>query len=198
MLEIRGRWAPIIAVLGCLGLTGCSGSDAAPAPTTAPTSSRSPTSTPSSTPTATAPALPAAARAGTRAGAEAFFRYFWDVYNYSYASLDTAPLRAISDPTCKFCAQALADLEGARSSSEHFVGGSIELNSAVAGPIDATGGAIVNAVATQSAGKQLRSDGTVARSFEFQDHARVDAGVRWETSKWLTIEVALRSPTLTP
>jgi Family of unknown function (DUF6318) len=184
VLEIRGRWAPIVVVLGCLGLTGCSGSDAAPAPTTATTASRSPTSTPSSTPTATAPALPAAARAGTRAGAEAFFRYFWDVYNYSYASLDTAPLRAISDPTCKFCTQAADGVESQSREEGRFEGGTVAIKVVVAAPGDPRTGLLINALIDQESSRVLDRDGKLKREIPSDRNVRVDAAVAWDGQGW--------------
>jgi hypothetical protein len=196
--RIRGRTRPVIGLLsslvvGCL-LAACTqgGSNGPDISTTTPTVA---TSSPTPSPTATAPVLPDAAKVGTRAGAEAFFRHFWDVYNYSYARLDTAPLRAITEPTCQFCQDSLKDLADAIASRRHFVGGQIQLGVLVAAPIDAGGKTVINSVASQTEGRLLGSDGSTIRTFPVQRNARVDTAVRWENSRWTVVEVSIRSAT---
>jgi hypothetical protein len=54
---------------------------------------------------AMAPVLPAEAREQTAAGAIAFVRHYFAVVDYAYATGDTAPLAAISDPGCMACAK---------------------------------------------------------------------------------------------
>src|SRR5262245_5159462 len=60
------------------------------------------------TPTSTAtphlePAMPDLATGRTTAAVKAFIRYWVDVFNYSAATGDTAPLRRISSPHCNAC-----------------------------------------------------------------------------------------------
>ena len=94
---MRASRALVPAMLGIL-LAACFGGGGG-TPSSTPASVPSVTSSPavSSTATATPPVVPPEASVGTRAGAEAFFRYFWAVYNYSYASLDTS---AVSPNLC--------------------------------------------------------------------------------------------------
>ena len=73
---------------------------AAPSPGAAVTS---PSAGPE-TAAATAPVLPAEAREQTAAGAIAFARHYFAVVDYAYATGDTAPLAAVSDPACRPCA----------------------------------------------------------------------------------------------
>lgn len=180
------------ALAGCLLLAGCTGGGS---PTAPPSTSVSPSAT-SASPTQTAsgslaPTLPAAAQAGTRAGAEAFFRYFWDVYNYSYKSLDAAALDVVSEPGCKFCVQSRKDLTDAIASNRTFEGGSVMLDLVVVAPVDGRGGALVNAIATQSEGRLVAADGSTVRTFPAQNKIRVDAGVRWEGSRWRLVDVSV-------
>ena len=51
-----------------------------------------------------APVLPAEGREQTAAGAIAFVRHYFAVVDYAYATGDTAPLAAASDPACLPCA----------------------------------------------------------------------------------------------
>src|SRR5689334_15808593 len=108
----RTRWAvAVTAVCFLVTLSACSrddpGTDGTPTPTSAVTTP--PPTTPTTIPTPTT--LPAAAKAD-KAGAEAFVRYFWDVFNYTYESGDTRLLRSISDKTCKFCQSVVDHVDG--------------------------------------------------------------------------------------
>ena len=51
-----------------------------------------------------APVLPPGADAQTADGAMAFVRHYFAVVDYAYATGDTAPLAAVSDPACRPCA----------------------------------------------------------------------------------------------
>jgi hypothetical protein len=51
-----------------------------------------------------APVLPVEAKEQTAAGAMAFVRHYFAVVDYAYATGDTAPLAAVSDPACRPCA----------------------------------------------------------------------------------------------
>jgi len=105
-------------------LSGCSSSDsAAPTPGVSSPAAAVTTTSASVTPTVAAPVLPEAAKQPTRPGAEAFFRYFIDVYTYTFTSQDTTPMRTISDSGCTFCTGAVEDAESSRANGEHVVGG---------------------------------------------------------------------------
>lgn len=86
-----------------LVVSGCGGS-AEPQPLPGPTATPSPGESASPTP----PEMPSAAKAKTKAGAIAFARGFLDALNYSGATGDTAPLRALYAPLCTRC-EAIAD-----------------------------------------------------------------------------------------
>ena len=71
------------------------------------TSTSSAETTPSPEPqqgAAMAPVLPAEAREQTAGGAIAFVRHYFAVVDYAYATGDTVPLAASSDPACRPCA----------------------------------------------------------------------------------------------
>lgn len=110
------------AVFGALVLTGCgggSGSDASTSahgiasgePTAAKTSassapSSSSTTTPSSSGTAAgAPGVPQAARQHTKAGAQAFVTYYLTTMNQAAQHPVPEPIKEISRPGCKTCAE---------------------------------------------------------------------------------------------
>src|SRR5688572_6597260 len=89
------------AVVCWLALTACDGdSSANPDETTAPsTTSSTPTATSPTAPTA--PVMPALAKQKSEAGAKAFIRYFAEVLNYSWASLESRDLTAMSARECE-------------------------------------------------------------------------------------------------
>ena len=177
------------ALAGCLLLAGCTGGS-----TTAPSSTSVTSTAVSPSPSASVaaePTIPAAAQVGTRDGAKAFFTYFWDVYNFSFANLDTDRLKALSSPTCKFCNQGLKNVGDARVASRRFSGGLVSLDVVVVAPIDKDGGTVVNCVLTQAKGELIAADGSVVRTYPQQKQIRVDAGVRWENSRWTMVEVVI-------
>jgi hypothetical protein len=130
------------------------------------------------------PVLPDAAKAGTRAGAEAFFRYFWDVYNYSYASLDTAPLKAISESTCKFCTDAAEGIQLQSRRGGRFEGGAVTVKTIVVTPGDVKTGLVANSVIDQALSRVLGADGQVERQVPADAGVRVDAAVAWDGKGW--------------
>jgi hypothetical protein len=124
----------------------------------------------------------------------AFFRYFWDVYNFSYQNADAGGLRSISTPKCSFCSRAIQELDAASKSGSTFEGGQVSVSTAVAAPGDARRGIVVNAVASQEPGRKLDSAGVQVTAYPSQNAVRVDAGVQWDGSEWRMLEVALLRP----
>ena len=110
MRFLRQSFTPFAAIaLLCGPLSACASN--VQQPTTLPARSEAPSSSaavtsPSPEPeaAATAPVLPAEAREQTAAGAIAFVRHYFAVVDYAYATGDTAPLAAVSDPYCLPCA----------------------------------------------------------------------------------------------
>jgi hypothetical protein len=128
--------------------------------------------------------LPEAARVASRTGAEAFFRYFIDVYTYTYQSQDTSTMRGISDIECKFCASAIAGIDAARSHRQRIVGGSGTVTTVTAAPGDPHDGLLVNAIVDQQGSQILDNSGKVVQSAPPEHQVRMDAAVRWQGTAW--------------
>lgn len=154
--------AVLAATVGML--PSCSDSDQPP-----PSSTR--TTGPPGTPTASAttsaavapPALPASATADPK-GAEVFVRYFWDVFNYTYATGDTKPLRAISDKGCGFCSDVARDVDAVRDKGGQTEGGEVAIIQTFATAQDVAKGGVVTAVLRQEASVTRAQDGEVLSS----------------------------------
>jgi Family of unknown function (DUF6318) len=168
---------------GCLllALTSCSpDSGPAPAPPTAASTTTSAAPSPSTTP----PVLPAAAKQPTRPGAEAFFRYFIDVYDYTFDSQDTTLLRQISDTDCKFCKNSVADVEATKANRHHTVGGESTSTVVVAAPGEPEEGILVNAIIHQESSTVVDSSGKILERDPTHPNVRMDAAVRWKNGAW--------------
>jgi hypothetical protein len=164
-------------------------------PTSTPTASESAGAT---TPaTVATPTLPAAAKAD-KAGAEAFVRYFWDVFNYTYASGDTKLLRSISDKSCKFCASVADDVDVLTGRGDRTVGATATVHTVVAPPGDPAKGFPVYTRVSQSAGRIVASDGSTKNSSQAQPEQRSDVRVRWINGRWRMLGVSFGGPEETP
>ncbi len=96
-----------------------------------------PTTTTTPTPSVR-PASPVAkadrADAPTADGAEAFARYWIDVVNSAYVTLDTKQLREISSPSCQTCRNYIKSLGESAQLEETYEGGQYRVRSAAATP----------------------------------------------------------------
>lgn len=185
----RSGLATVLLASG-LVLAGCSDEEPQPPPKT---SGNSPTAVTTSAAPVAAPTLPAAATADPE-GAEAFVRYFWDVFNYTYASGDTKLLRSISDKSCKFCASTAADVQEWVSQGSHIEGGRVEVVEVVAPPVDVRKGALVYSVIEQVAGRVVAKDGVVVATGEPIPRRRSDVLVRYVSGRWQMRGVSLGGP----
>jgi uncharacterized protein DUF6318 len=184
--------SPIAVVLTVTaGLSACSNSD----PTAAATR---PTPTPTATTSADArgPAAPAAKP--TAKSAEAFVRYFWRVYNYSYQALDPGPLTSISTTACTFCKSTLNEISGLKNARKRSSGGNIRAHAVAAAAGDPRKGLIVTMTLDQESGQTLNADGTVNSSLRATHNIRSEVAVLWQTSKWVVYGVANDEQTATP
>jgi hypothetical protein len=113
---MRATMSLIAALLLSLCLAACSADNAQP--TVLAPSSPSPTVTSADTPAIReidAPVLPPEAEAQTADGAMAFVRHYFAVVDYAYATGDTVPLAAVSDPECAPCARIISLVNDATS-----------------------------------------------------------------------------------
>lgn len=187
------RW-PALLVAGLLSgtgvavIAGCSspaeGVGASTTPSLRPPTPAVTTPSTSAAPSPTPPLLPEAARHPDRAGAEAFFRYFMDVYTYTFVSQDSSVLRAISASDCKFCASTMQDAGSAGARHLRTVGAAGTTKYVSAAPGEPTQGMLVNAIVDQGPFQVLDDQGKVVDSGSGDRDVRMDAAVRWYAGAW--------------
>jgi len=191
---LRSVRALVVSAAVVLVLAACSGSDpsqsratstGAPAATIA---SATPTaSTPR--PTVTKPVPPAAMSKADDNGALAFFDYFWQTYHYSYLILDPAPLEAISDSKCKFCASAATDIKFLRDRDQTVEGGEVSVVWATTPKGDPHDGAFINAMIHQAELRTYGPNGALASTDKVNPEQRIDAVVDLQDNAWLMMEI---------
>jgi hypothetical protein len=122
-----GRLPVVVVAVGALLLVGCQGdpegneptspvesTQATARPSSTPGSSTSPSESPESPPPTPAssrgpaanipvPEKPALADENTKEGLEAFTRYWFELFDYGYATNDWAAFDAVTDPACGTC-----------------------------------------------------------------------------------------------
>jgi hypothetical protein len=116
----RRAVTPVVALVLCGALSGCSDHAGSPKPLAPATSSAtpSPTATSRTSPSPSVkgpPTMPAAARGTSKASAEAFVRHYVGLINYAMFSGDTKPmlLAALRQcTTCRAVASSIDDLYG--------------------------------------------------------------------------------------
>jgi len=131
--------------VGSLTLTACTGSGRAePSATSLPgaATTSAPTKSATPSPSPTQPALPAAASKPTVDGAEAFVRYVWALFDYSYEVQDTGAFQKISHPGCKFCQHTIDGVTGIWRDHAKSVGGQITVKTVLVPPADPTSGIV--------------------------------------------------------
>jgi Family of unknown function (DUF6318) len=178
-----------MAVVGVLGLSACTHKDPPPQPSVTRTASVQPS------PTVTPPVAPV--EAPTPKSAEAFVRYFWDVHNYSYATLNTTLFRSLSDTECKFCESTIKNISELKTAGSVSDGSEVKVVVASAPPSKITTGIIVATVVSQEPGHILRSDGS-SRAVPGMPNTQGYVGLNWTGQKWLVDDVALENSRKTP
>jgi hypothetical protein len=139
------------------------------------------------TPTLKPPLLPAAAAKPTRDGAQAFFEHFVRTYSYTYNSLDTRPLKAISASACKYCQGVMDNVQKARAAGNSFESSPIKIVAIVTAPLLAPeDGTVVSVLIDQGPVIIKGSDGEVIQTSPGSNGARLDALVVWAGDKWVT------------
>jgi len=163
-------------------LTGCTGENSAltPASTvTAETSVTSETAVENSPPKA-----PAARKSA--AGAEDFVRYFWEIHNYSYETLETKILKSIVSADCSFCSSTVHDLEKARDLHHSITGSQVEVHAVAAPPGRIKSRLLVAAVILQRSGTEESPDGST-RTFPAVPKTQATIALQWTRNKGWTI-----------
>jgi hypothetical protein len=163
-------------------------SRALPAGTTTSTSASStmtaPSTSASPSPKLNPPLLPAAAAEPSRDGASAFLRYFFEVYTYTYASLDTQPMTTISLSGCDTCDSVVDRARAAASAGYTVEPGRIEISTIVAAPGNPNDGLVVSALIQQEPVVTRDRTGEVIDRTTATRNARIDARVIWSGTGW--------------
>ena len=95
----------------------------------------------------------------------AFARYYFAVVDYAYASGDTEPLAAISDPDCRSCAGIKQMVNEAVSSSELFESGATTISETSAAEIQPEGWAELSVIYSTPRIRRMNNNGAVTLEF---------------------------------
>jgi Family of unknown function (DUF6318) len=181
MFQGNLRWVAATLLAPCLVMTACSGeSDPAPAsprPPPPPTSAAPPTPLAS----VTEPALPEAKP--TPASAIAFVRYFWDAYNYAYATYDVRPMQSISLPTCSSCDTLVNNVKGIQARNMRIKGYRLSIIDIVSPNERITSGALVRATLSQEPGEARAPRQQPEVLVGFQSVQSITS-LAWDGSTW--------------
>jgi hypothetical protein len=117
--------AAVVAVCVSAALAGCSAeADPEPLPSAAAPS-----------PTPVALPVPPEATPETAQGAAAFARYYLELVNRGFASVDAAAVRSVSDPGCGTCSDLIRAIEERPPAGERFEGGDYDVIFAESPPV---------------------------------------------------------------
>jgi Family of unknown function (DUF6318) len=192
---------PVILLLAACSGGGSSSPQTAPDPSvgtsttvpTSPSSTTTPAATVAPSPTPTPPVLPEAAKQRTQAGAEAFLKYFFEVYNYSYATLDVGLLQSICLSTSKFCDSVTSNVTNYLSNNQRVVGGKIDVTLVHAGPISKVQVSLVDSLINQAPAQTVAADGSRSQFTKSIKGALVKAALKWVDSAWIATGVEVQS-----
>ncbi|WP_352300308.1 DUF6318 family protein [Kineosporia sp. NBRC 101731] len=188
--RFRAQDVAIGFTAGLLALAGCTGGSKDPTPP--PTTTISTSSTPTPSATVTPPVAPEAVRSAK--GAEDFVRYFWDVHNWTYKSLNTNKFESIIQSNCTFCASTLDDVGDAKSKGSTISGSSIQLHFVAAPPGKVGNRILVATVISQQAGVETRPDGS-RETYPPVPKSQSSVALQWTADhEWLVHDVSIDEP----
>jgi len=189
----RVRAVGAVAVFAAV-LSGCSGDEPAPAPTTSASATAEATPTQSAPPTAPAiqppPTLPPEATTQDAAGAEAFVRHWFDLVNYGYNTGDTDPLQAASSSLCIECDSYVERILEVTGFGSYIEGKAIIVSEVMGGIPDSSGRAPVEVTYAQGTLTLVDEQGT-SSSFSADPNERALAYVDVEPGTWTMIGLAI-------
>lgn len=179
----------LVGVLSAAGLAACTDDEPAPRPSiTAPPSTGASSPTPSATATATAPVAPKAEP--TPKSAEAFVKYFWDVYNYSYTARDSRNFNEISGPDCAFCNDTIRAINELLDDDHYIRGSDVRLGVAVAPPTDPADGLIVATVISEHPGRIVTASGSTVSRTKGVRNMKSEIALDWTARGWIVRDLA--------
>ena len=164
-------------------------------PTPTVEATQSPQSTapadPSPTPAIAAPVLPPESKAHTAAGAMAFVRHYFAVVDYAYASGDTVPLQAISDPECRPCGGIIAMVNSTTRVGGSYEPWSISISELAVPDGEPQGAIEVHMLYSADGGAELDSAGRVVHMLEATSNERVRVVLAAGDAKWLMYDYSV-------
>ena len=187
MVSIRAVKRSLVVLAVVLGAAGCSGSQPAASPTTLPpVTSAAPG--PSPTPAVPVVKKPKLADEPTAAGAEAFARYWIEVVNSAYDSVDPSGIEAISAKSCMTCRAYINSLKKASYEERRYRGGKIIIKEVVAPAVQgATATVLLNYDVPPL--EVLSRDGTVLRTVKAEKNIALRFDLKRLGSSWIAREV---------
>jgi len=178
----------LAAALVLTGLTACNNDDPPPQ-TSATTTPTTPTTGSTPSPTITPPTAPKAAP--TQKSAEAFVRYFWAVYNYSYKASNVDLIQSLSEQGCQFCSGVVNDITESKANHATTEGGVVDVLVATAPPGEIHGFIVVSSVLRQQASRVIGGDQRILSTSPALDSLNSAARLNWHPGGWRVAALTL-------
>ena len=128
-------------------------------------------------------------------GAEAFVRYVWALYDYSYTAQETGAFRKISDPGCKFCKNTIDSVTANWRDHSKSVGGEVTVKAVLVPPADPGSGIIVTMIIDQTPSWVVEADGRITNREAGGKDTRIDMAIAWNPGAWIVLESEYIAPT---
>ncbi len=132
------------------------------APTT-PTTSTAPT-TPTTATATGAPTVPAAAQQQTPDGAAAFVQHWFDTLEYSWAVMESAPIRALGE--CLTCIEFAETIDGVAGRGNHLEGNEVTVRNLSPNAVLADGSTSVVALFDAPSQSEVDPQGVIVQVIE--------------------------------
>ena len=129
----------------------------------------------------------------TAKGAEEFVRYFWAVYDYSYATGDATARQAISGKECAFCEGAIKEVTKTQAQRLRQLGGEIKPLAIRAAPGPVKASVVVISVVNQASSKIIDTGGSVVTTSKALTAAKLDARIDWNSGAWIVGAVTVET-----
>jgi hypothetical protein len=160
-----------------------SGGESTAAPEPSPASSKGPAA---NIPVPTKPAL---ADENSKEGLEAFTRYWFELFNYGYATNDWKTFSEVTDLGCGTCRNVLTAVDEHYESGGWIVGGEAEVRSFTTDFVPNIEGSISSFVEVdQAAAMTISEDGLVEGESEARRESIDVVIALWEDGRWVMLD----------
>ncbi|RJU03160.1 hypothetical protein D6T65_03440 [Arthrobacter frigidicola] len=135
------------------------------------------------------PTKPALADENSKEGLEAFTRYWFELFNYGYATNDWKAFSEVTDPGCGTCRNVLTAVNEHYESGGWIVGGEAEMRSFTSDFIPNIEGSISSFVeVNQTAATTISEDGSVEGTSEARQESIDVVIALWEENRWVMLD----------